>query len=115
VAIPRIAAVAVAVVAICATAIVAASVIAVIPGSDPNKDAVNKEARPVITIGRAVVRIVVVVAVGADRFRSNVGVCARVIVGVIVVRTYRDAHRNLCRRVSYGEEKGQDSQQRNVF
>jgi len=91
----------------------------VIPRSDPNKNAVNEEARTVITIGHAVVRIVVVVAVGADRFCSNVGVSARVIVGVavgvIVIRTYFDAHRNLCRRTSYGKEKEQGSQQRNLF
>src|SRR5205814_2348368 len=75
VAIPGAAIVAISAVAISgAAAIVAASVVAVIPGANPNKEAVNKDARPVIAIRSAFVRRVVVVTVGADRFCSNVGV-----------------------------------------
>src|ERR1700686_1213781 len=102
--------IAISVVAVSAIAIVATSVIPVIPGTGADKYAADKVARPVVTIGCAGIRGVVIVAVGADR-RWPVG--RVVVIGVTVVAAYADANRNLCRRACSDEE--QHSQHCDIF
>jgi hypothetical protein len=82
------------VVAVPRAAIIAAPVVPVIPRTGAYEDATDKIAGAVIAIGRAFIRIIVVVAILADRSRSI----------RTVYRTYSDAHGNLCRRVSRGKK-----------
>jgi hypothetical protein len=108
---------------ISATTVVAASVVALIPGANPNKHAINKVARPVIAIRRAGIRVILVITVWADRFRSPIGVVGIVgvigVVGVIVVGRVivigvcLAAIRNLRPRVCHAEK--QDPTQCKVF
>jgi hypothetical protein len=112
---------------ISATTVGAASVIALIPGTDPDKHAINKVAGPVIAIRRAGIRGILVIAVRADRFRSDIGVIVIVgvtvvgviVVGVIVVgsviviRIRPDVIRTLRRRFCHAEK--QDPTQCDVF
>jgi hypothetical protein len=50
-----------------ATTVEAAAVIAVVPGAGADEDSTDEVIRPVVTVWGAGVRIVAVVAVGADR------------------------------------------------
>ncbi len=73
--------------AIVAAAIETAPVIGVIPGAGTDKHAVNKVVRAVVAIRRATIRVIPVVAVGADRSRP------------VVRRTNSDADKHsLCMR-----------------
>jgi hypothetical protein len=58
-------------VAIVRTPVISRSIIAVIPGACADEDAANKVTRPVIPIGRAGIRIIVIVAIRANRRRSD--------------------------------------------
>jgi hypothetical protein len=90
--------------AIIAASIEAATVVAVKPGAGADKHAAYKVVRPVIAIGRAGIRVVAIITVGAHRRRSKA--CG-------VHRTYSNAHGNLCPRVSCGKE--QNAQQCSIF
>ena len=101
-----------------ATTVVAAPVIALIPGTDSNKHAANKVGGPVIAIGCTGIRVILVVAVRADRFRSDIGVV--VIVGVIgvgrvIVGGIRLAVIRILRRRFWHAEKQDPTQQCKVF
>ena len=91
--------------AIVATAAVesAAIVTAVVPGAGADEDAVDKVIRSVVAVGRAGVRIVVVVTV-------NAGWCGA---DGTVDGAYPDAHGNLS--MGAGRDEKQNSQQCNIF
>lgn len=54
-------------------AVVAVSVIAVVPGAGADEDAAYEPIRPVIAVGRAGVRSIVVIPIGADRSWAVIG------------------------------------------
>ena len=78
----------------------AAAIIAVIPGAGANEDAVHEVAWAVIAGGRAGVRIVAVVAIGANGGRADAN---------------SDADANLRAGIRRGEEENECSQQDSIF
>jgi hypothetical protein len=86
-----------------ATPVIPVSVVAVIPGAGTDKHAAYEVTRPVIAIGRAVIGIVVVVAVGTDRGRAVVPVV--VVVGGVNRTAYSDAYGDLGGRAGRYSDK----------
>ena len=69
------------------------SPIRAIPGPSSDKYAIHEPIRAVVAVRRASIRVVAIVAIGADRRRINV---IRVVIGVDVGRpAHSDADRNL--------------------
>src|SRR5947207_3397246 len=89
--------------AIVRTPVISRSIIAVIPGAYADEHAADEVARPVKSIGRAGIRIIVIVAIRANRRRPN-----------RVSRTIAHAHSDLRRRM-YCRYSQQDSKQREVL
>ena len=90
-------------IAVAWAAIETVAVVAVIPRTGADEHATYKPARTVVAIGRAGVRIIAVVTIGADRRWSNAGVHG----------TYADTHSNL--GVSASRGKKQNPQQCSIF
>ena len=85
------------------TPVISRSIIAVIPGACADEHTADKVARPVKSIGRAGIGIIVIVAIRANRRRPN-----------RVSRTIAHAHSDLRRRM-YCRYSQQDSKQREVL